>query len=158
MLSLSMAYKVIPCKQLKETLKKSKSPNLLYNFGSRFQKWPKIPPKKDHSIAICSIFYRYGIFYMIPGESSCQGGSKYVCQRWLEGDLGRVTCSRRWPSFQRNSLRFFKNKLHSHNFRKWANKLKSLLPITYGKKWFQFASSVSKIVGVRFILNTSYFC
>ena len=41
----------------------------------------------------------------------------------------------------------------SHNFRNWALKLKSLLPIVYGKKWFAWASSIPKILGVVFFLT-----
>ena len=33
-------------------------------------------------------FYRYGIFWMPPGESSHPGGSEYVWQRGVEGVLG----------------------------------------------------------------------
>ena len=43
-------------KKSKETLETTKSLILLYNIGSRFQKWPKIAKKTDLSIAICSIF------------------------------------------------------------------------------------------------------
>ena len=79
MLSISIAYNVISCKKSKETLKKSKLLILQCKFGSRAQKWPKIAKKTDHSIAIYSIFlYRYGIFWMPPGESSHPGGSEYV--------------------------------------------------------------------------------
>ena len=38
----------------------------------------------------------------------------------------------------------------SQNLRNWALKLKSLLPIDYGKKWFKLGSSNSKIVGDTF--------
>ena len=48
-----------------------------------------------------------------------------------------------------------KKKPHSHNFRNWACPLKSLLPIVYGKKWFKFASSILKTLGVGFICNTA---
>ena len=69
-------------KKSKETLKQSKSQNLLWKFGFRAQKWPKIAQKTDHSIAICpNIFHRYGIYWMSPGESSCPDCSEYVRQR-----------------------------------------------------------------------------
>ena len=50
-------------------------------------KSPKIAPKNHHSIAIFSIFYRYGIFYMVRGESSCPDGSECEWQRGVEGAL-----------------------------------------------------------------------
>ena len=65
---LNTQYYLYPCltmwfhaKHSKETLNKSKSPILLYKFGSRPHKSAKIPWKKLRSIAICSIFYMYGI-------------------------------------------------------------------------------------------------
>ena len=42
---MSMADNVISCKKSKETLKKTKSLILLYDFGSWAQKWPKIAEK-----------------------------------------------------------------------------------------------------------------
>ena len=39
--------------------------------------------------------------YTVYGESSCQGGSEYVYQRWVEGVLGWVTGCRSWPLFQK---------------------------------------------------------
>ena len=32
--------------------------------------------------------YRYGIFLMVPGDTSCPGGSEYVWQRGVEDVLG----------------------------------------------------------------------
>ena len=37
----------------------------------------------DRNLLQC--FYRYGIFWMLPGESSCPNDSEYVCQRGVEG-------------------------------------------------------------------------
>ena len=51
----------------------------------RPQKSPKKKPKNDHSIAIFSIFYRYGITFMVRGESSCPDGLEYV---WENGAGG----------------------------------------------------------------------
>ena len=42
---------------------------------------------------LLNFLYRYGIFWMPPGESSCPGGVEYVWQRGVEGVLGRVTGS-----------------------------------------------------------------
>ena len=40
---------------------------------------------------LLNFLYRYGIFWMPPGESSHPGGSEYVWQRGVEGILGQVT-------------------------------------------------------------------
>ena len=37
---------------------------------------------------------KYGIFWIIPGESSCPDGSEYVWQRGVESLQGRVTAAR----------------------------------------------------------------
>ena len=37
---------------------------------------------------LLNFLYRYGIFWMPPGESSHPGGSEYVWQRGVEGVLG----------------------------------------------------------------------
>merc|ERR1711899_546003 len=68
MLSISMAYNVISCKKVKKNRSLNRD---LLNF-----------------------LYRYGIFWMPPGESSHPGGSEYVWQRGVEGVLGRVTGGR----------------------------------------------------------------
>ena len=148
-----MAYNVISYKKSKETLRKPKSLILPCKVGSQAQKWPKIAKKLDHLIAIYSIFlYRYGIFWMPPGESSHPGGSEYVWQRGVEGVLGWVTGGRSWPYFpKKKQLKWaVTKKSHSHNFRIWASKRKSLVAIVYGNKWFKFGSSNSKIVGDTF--------
>ena len=99
-----MAYNVISCKQSKRILKKLKSLISQCKFGSRDQKWPEISKKTDHSIVIFSIFfYRYGIFWMPPGESSHPGGSEYVWQRGVEGVLGWVTGGRSLPYFTKKT-------------------------------------------------------
>ena len=48
---------------------------------------------------LLNFLYRYGIFWMPPGESSHPGGSEYVWQRGVEGVLGRVTGGRSLPYF-----------------------------------------------------------
>ena len=50
---------------------------------------------------LLNFLYRYGIFWMPPGESSHPGGSEYVWQRGVEGVLGRVTSGQSSPSFQK---------------------------------------------------------
>ena len=48
-----------------------------------------------------------------------------------------------------------KKKYISQNLRYWALKRKSLLPLYFGKKWFMFESSISKIVG-DFLFATAH--
>ena len=57
------------------------SPNSLYKSGSRPQKSPKVPQITLHSIAIGD---RYGIFWMISGDSSCPDDSENEWQRGKE--------------------------------------------------------------------------
>ena len=44
--------------------------------------------KRITQLRFSQFFYRYGIFWMPPGESSHPGGSEYVWQRGVEGVLG----------------------------------------------------------------------
>ena len=108
-----------------KTLKKSKSLILQCKFGSRAQKWPKIA-KKNGSLNrdLLNFLYRYGIFWMPPGESSHPGGSEYVWQRGVEGVLGRVTGGGSWPYFQKKQqLKWaVKKNKHDHNFQNIASK------------------------------------
>ena len=48
---------------------------------------------------LLNFLYRYGIFWMPPGESSHPGGSEYVWQRGVEGVLGWVTGGLSLPYF-----------------------------------------------------------
>ena len=43
---------------------------------------------------LLNFFHKYGIFQMLPGESSCPGGSEYVCLRGVDGVLGRFKFTR----------------------------------------------------------------
>ena len=47
-------------------------------------------PQKNGTLNrdLLNFLYRYGIFWMPPGESSHPGGSEYVWQRGVEGVLG----------------------------------------------------------------------
>ena len=71
---------------------------LLCKFCFQAQKLPKIPPKTS---GFAQKKFRFGIFYMVPGESSCPGDLEYECQRGVEGVLGWVTDGRSWPSFKK---------------------------------------------------------
>ena len=51
---------------------------------------------------LLNFLYRYGIFWMPPGESTCPGGSEYVWQRGVEGILSQVTGGRSLPYLKKN--------------------------------------------------------
>ena len=71
MLPMSMAYSVISYKKIKR--------NSVYKFGSQPQKSQKNAKKTISQSPFAQFFfYRYGIFWMVPGESSCPGDSEYV--------------------------------------------------------------------------------
>ena len=55
---------------------------------------------------------------VIPSESTCPGGSKYVWQRGVESLQGRVTAARSWPLFRekKNHIGRCCKKLGGHNF------------------------------------------
>ena len=67
---------------------------------------------------LLNFLYRYGIFWMPPGESSHPGGSEYVWQRGVEGISGQVTGSRSLPYFPKKEEANLsvKKKRISHNF------------------------------------------
>ena len=52
---------------------------------------------------LLNFLYRYGIFWMPPGESSHPGGSEYVWQRGVEGISGQVTGGRSLPYFPKKN-------------------------------------------------------
>ena len=68
----------------------------LYKSGSNPQKSPK-NDTLNHDLL--KIFNRYGIFWMISGESSCPGGSEYVWQSGVEILQGRVMAGQSWSLF-----------------------------------------------------------
>ena len=72
-------------KKSKETFKKTKSLISLYKFGPRLQKSTEISKKTITQSRFTQFPYRSGMFWMVPGESSCQGGSEYVWQGGVEG-------------------------------------------------------------------------
>ena len=78
-----MADHVIAYK--KNAKKKTKSLIILYKFGSRARNGQK---NGSLNRELLNFFYMYDIFWMLPGESSCPGGSEYVWQRGVEGVSG----------------------------------------------------------------------
>ena len=128
-----------------------------YKNQNRWFRYIKIAKKNDHSISICSIFFWYDIFWMVPGESSCLGGSEYVWQRGVfmaelrAADRGEryietisplfTYCGRSWPSFKKNRQhRGVKKKHISQNLRKWAchslwEEVISVARLTFEKFW-----------------------
>ena len=73
-------------------LKKTKSLILLYSTPEH-RSDQKLP--KENGSLNCDFLYRYGIFLVPLGESSCPGSSDYVWQKGVEGVLGWVTGGQR---------------------------------------------------------------
>ena len=96
-----------------------------YGFGSRPQKSPKIAKIGITQSRFAQSFYRYGIFWMIPGESSCPDGSEHVWQRGVESLQGQVTAARSGPLFRakKKNLKRCLPKPFGHNLHISALKL-----------------------------------
>ena len=96
----------------------------------------------------------------VPTESLRTQDSENVYERWVQQIFDPVSVGRSWMSAKKwgplAKLLGVAKKSHSHNFRIWAFKFKSLVAIDYGNKWFTFGSSNSKIVGVGFFCNGSF--
>ena len=117
-------------------------------------------PQKNGSLNrdLLNFLYRYGIFWMPPGESSHPGGSEYVWQRWVEGVLGWVTGGRSWPYFpKKKTLKCaVKKNKYGHNFQNIGSKLNQRGLIDYEPTLIRFGSDILKIVAV-FIFLTPHF-
>ena len=92
--------------------------NKRYKHTTR--KSPKIAQKPITQSRFAQFFLnRYGIFWMVPGESSYLENSEYVWQRGVGSLQGGVTDSWSRPSFQDLAPANcgVKNQRHSANFR-----------------------------------------
>ena len=69
------------------------------NTATELRNDQKSPKNGSLNRDLLNFFYRYGIFWMPPGESSHPGGSEYVWQRGVEGISGQVTGGRSLPYF-----------------------------------------------------------
>ena len=69
---------------LRYVLKSWKSLNSLYKYGSDLRNHQKCPQKLCTQSRFAQFFNRYGIFWIIPGESSFPDGSENAWQRWVE--------------------------------------------------------------------------
>ena len=72
----------------KNLKKHSKNQNRwFYNVNSapKLRNYRKSPKNRSLNRDLLNFVYRYGIFQMPPGESSCPGGSEYVWQRGGRG-------------------------------------------------------------------------
>ena len=95
MLSISMAGNVISCKKDQKKCSKNKIAEFTINSAPELGNEQKSPKKRITQLRFAQFFfYRYGIFWMPPGESSHPGGSEYVWQRGVEGISGQVTGGR----------------------------------------------------------------
>ena len=102
-----------------------------------------------------NFLYRYGIFWMSPGESSCPGGSEYVWQMGIEGVLGWVRGGRSLPYFQKKTVNTVLKNRYGHNFQNIASKTNQRWVINYDKPLIHFGTDILKIVAVSVFLNTS---
>ena len=149
MLSISMADNVISYKKVKRNAQKKQNRWFYYTLP-RSEITKNCQKNGSLNRDLLNFLYRYGIFWMPPGESSHPGGSEYVWQRGVEGVLGRVTGGRSWPYFQRkNQLKWAveKNK-HGHNFQNIASKTNQRGLIVYEPTLIQFGAEILKIVAV----------
>ena len=97
-----------------------------------------------------NFLYRYGIFWMSPGESSCPGGLEYVWQRGIEGVLGWVRGGRSLPYFPKKTttkMRCHKNR-YGRSFQNVGSKMNQRLLIVYEPTLIRFGSEILKIVAV----------
>ena len=90
MLSISMAYNVISYKKIKRNTKKIKIADLTSYIDSApdFRNDQILPNSRVAESGFTQFLHRYGIYWMVNGESSCPGGSEYVWQRGEEGVSG----------------------------------------------------------------------
>ena len=66
----------------------------------RPQKSPKIAQKTITQSRFSQLFDRYGIFWVIPGESSCPDGSEYVWQRGVGDGWPKLILVSRFVAMQ----------------------------------------------------------
>ena len=88
---------------------------------------------------------------MLPGESSCQGGSEYVWQRGVEGISGRVTGGRSLPYLKKNSCKCgVKKNRYCHNFQNIASKMNQrwVIDVDVDPTLIRFGSDILKIVAL----------
>ena len=95
---MSMAYNVISCKKNGRNTQKIKIADFTMQIRLPSSKMTKNRQKNGSlNRDLLNFWYRYGIFWVPPDESSCPGGSEYVWQRGVEGISGRVTGGRSLP-------------------------------------------------------------
>ena len=79
MLSLSMAFNVISCKKVERNTQKLKIGDFTMLIRLPSPELTKNRQKNGSlNCDLLNFLYRYGIFWMPPGESSHPGGSEYV--------------------------------------------------------------------------------
>ena len=142
---------------IKRDTQKPKSLIFLYRSAPELRNDQKSPKNGSLNRDWLNFFYRYGIFWMPPGESSHPGGSEYVWQRGVEGVLGWVTGGRSWPYFQKkNQLKWAVEKnRYGHNFQNIASKTNQRGLIVYEPTLIQFGADILKIVAVSIFCNGS---
>ena len=110
--------------------------------------------------------YRQGIFQIVPGESSCPGGSKVPKgdiafgihflsrQRVFKAELQAAEVDPHLKTKQNEYCLVQKNR-YSLNFQNITSKTNERLLIAYEKPLIHFGTNILKIVAVSVILNTS---
>ena len=77
MLSISMAYNVFSYKKINRNTKKIEIADFIIEMTKNR---PKVGSRNRDLLNFCTVM----AYWMVPGESSCPGGTKYVCQRGVE--------------------------------------------------------------------------
>ena len=157
MLSISITDDLISCKKIKRNSEKVKIADFVIFIWLPTSGNTKKKPSLNRDLL--KSLYRYGIFWMVPGESSMSRRFR-ICVAKVGRGTGCFRLSYRQPKFT-----LFKKK-NAFVVLKKTPLPKSLglslpMQITSSHRlWeevFNFESSISKIVGVVFF-NTSYFC
>ena len=94
MLSVPMAYNVISCTKIPKEHSNNQNRQFYYvNLAPELRNDENLPKNGSLNRNLLNFLNRYGIFKMLPGESSCLDGSEYVWQRGVESLQGRDTAA-----------------------------------------------------------------
>ena len=80
--------------------------------GGRTLVLAQIQPKKRITQSQFAQFFQYGIFWTVPGDTSCPDGSKYVWQRGQGAFKAEALATEVYPCFQKNFTQRSRHKKH----------------------------------------------